>query len=97
MNAAERAFRAIARPVYRTFFERPLWWFLAKLKTYFLAEISERLSAIEAKLQKLDAMETSTAAQWDGIEQLILAILRHDTHVGKLKDTDPVHGPDRLC
>ena len=78
--------KKIARPIYRAFFEKPLWWFLAILKEFFIADLSERSVALEIKLEnklhKLDnieerlrSAEAVNAAQWDAIEQLLLAIL----------------------
>jgi hypothetical protein len=78
--------KKIARPIYRAFFEKPLWWFLAILKKFFTAELSERSVALEIRLEnhlhKLDnieervrSAEAANAAQWDAIEQLLLAIL----------------------
>jgi hypothetical protein len=87
MKFVERVVVSIFRPIYRVFFERPLWWFLAKVKAFFFAEISvqisqgfrrvedleRRLCAIEERLQ---ATERSNAAQWDALEQLLLAVFR---------------------
>lgn len=86
MGLLQRAGIMIVRPVYRAFFERPLWWFLAKVKAFFFAETSERLLLIEARLAALEKPESvealfrrtqaSNAEQWDAIEQLLLAMFR---------------------
>jgi hypothetical protein len=86
MGLGKRAAVYVARPIYRKLFERPLWWFLAKVKVFFLAEISQRILMIENKLDKLEKLgsieeclrsaEVSNVAQWDAIEQLLLAIIR---------------------
>src|SRR5665213_3876787 len=75
-----RLVKRVLRPVYRLFFERPLWWFLARVKGFFLAEIgvqieqtAQRVTAIEEQLR---AAEASNAAQWDALEQLLLAMFR---------------------
>jgi hypothetical protein len=93
-----RLAKKIARPIYRAFFERPLWWFLAILKEFFLAELSKRSVALEIKsegqLQKLDnieerlrSAEASNSAQWDAIEQLLLAILSQ--REVRISESDP--------
>jgi hypothetical protein len=85
MGLAKRAAIYVARPIYRTFVEQPLWWFLAKVRTFFMAETSERLLALEQRLAELENQhihelfrhaEASNAAQWDAIEQLLLAMFR---------------------
>ena len=43
------------RPVYRAFFERPLWWFLARVKACFFAEVGVQLG------KQCRAMERSQA------------------------------------
>jgi len=75
-----RLVKRALRPCYRVLVERPLWWFLSRVKAYFLAEVGvqieqtgQRLAAIE---ERLWAMETSNAAQWDALEQLLLAMFR---------------------
>ncbi len=87
MKFVERAIISILRPIYRALIERPLWWFLAKVKAFFFAEISvqvaegfskledleRRLRAIEERLQ---GVERNNAAQWDALEQLLLAMFR---------------------
>lgn len=57
-----RLLKRIFRPVYKKFIERPLWWFLAKVKAFFMAEVSvqieqtsQRLVAIEERLRTAEA------------------------------------------
>lgn len=90
MRFGERIVVYIFRPIYRTFFERLLWWFLAKVKVFFLAEISaqvseslaktadieRRLAAIEEMAAGLRGADAKNAAQWDALEQLLLALFR---------------------
>jgi biopolymer transport protein ExbB/TolQ len=83
MGFGRKAARYVARPIYRKFVEGPLWWFLAKLKVFFIAEIAERLTLLEQKLTRLETIEDrlrsteiSNAAQWDALEQLLLAMFR---------------------
>jgi|SRR5450755_3991029 hypothetical protein len=86
MGLAKRAAIFFVRPTYKRVFERPLWWFLAIVKTFFFAETSERLVTIENRLtalEKLQGIEEQlrrlneiNAAQWDAIEQLLLAMFR---------------------
>jgi hypothetical protein len=86
MRLLQRAGIVIVRPVYRAFVEKPLWWFLAKVKSFFFAETTERLLLIEKQLEALEKAESvealfrrtqaSNAAQWDAIEQLLLAMFR---------------------
>ncbi|MFZ0591183.1 MAG: hypothetical protein WAM39_11910 [Bryobacteraceae bacterium] len=87
MKFLERAIVSILRPIYRALIERPLWWFLAKVKAFFFAEITvqvaegfsklddleRRLRAIEERIQ---GVERNNAAQWDALEQLLLALFR---------------------
>jgi hypothetical protein len=71
---------AILRPIYKAFFERPLWWFLGKVKAFFLAEIGPQIESTESRLaaieERLRSMEANNAAQWDALEQLLLALFR---------------------
>jgi len=91
MRFGEKIVVFILRPIYRTFFERLLWWFLARIKVFFLAEIGVQLSQILRKLENIEsgqqqryaaieerlrAAESNNAAQWDGLEQLLLAMFR---------------------
>ena len=88
--------KALVRPVYRKFFEKPLWWFLAILKKFFLDDISARIAAIETKV---DRMEATTAAEWEALEQLLLAVLRQrETRVTDWQSEihyDPISAPDQ--
>jgi len=91
MRFSERVVVSILHPIYRKFFKRYLWWFLAKVKTFFFAEVGIQLGNIERRFQVEDAvdeqrwasleqrfrsLEASNAAQWDAIERLLLALLR---------------------
>jgi hypothetical protein len=100
MELGERVAIFLARPIYRIFLKRPIWWFLSSVKTYFFAEMSvqlgnlERQSQIEdSKLeqrwtaleQRLHGLEAANAAQWDAIEQLLLALFQQP----ELRTLDP--------
>jgi AcrR family transcriptional regulator len=91
MRSSKRVAVFFLRPIYRRFFERPLWWFLAKVKAFFLAEVGIQLGNIERRFrtedavdeqrwasleQRLRSLEASNAAQWDAMEQLLLALFR---------------------
>lgn len=94
MRFGEKLVVYIFRPIYRTFFERLLWWFLARIKVFFLAETGVQLSRILRKLENIESVqqqqqqrwaeieqrlrraEEVNAAQWDGLEQLLLAMFR---------------------
>ena len=86
MGLGKRLAIYTVRPIYRKFFERPLWWFLSKVKAFFFAETSERLLILEHKLDRLEKLgnidervrsaEVSNSAQWDVLEQLLLAMFR---------------------
>jgi hypothetical protein len=85
----------VLRPIYKGFFERPLWWFLAKVKAFFLAEIGpqlegtgRRLAAIEERLQSAEA---SNAAQWDALEQLLLALFHQPEIIEQPKGQNRVN------
>lgn len=71
---------AMLRPIYKGFFERPLWWFLARVKAFFLAEIGPQLASTEHRLaaieERLQSAEANNAAQWNALEQLVLALFR---------------------
>jgi hypothetical protein len=66
--------------------ERPLWWFLDKVKAFFFAETQARLTAIEMRLTSLEQqlsggqgfshLEKANAEQWAAIEQLLFALWR---------------------
>lgn len=89
MRFGERVVVFILRPIYRTFFERLFWWFLMKVKVFVLADVQAQLASIEARLQNDDSQqrwaaveerlrraELNNAAQWDSLEQLLLALYR---------------------
>jgi len=91
MRFSKRVAVFLLRPIYRNLFERPLWWFLAKVKAFFFAEVGIQLGNIERRFQVEDAvneqrwasleqrlrsLEASNAAQWDAVEQLLLALFR---------------------
>ncbi len=91
---------AIVRPFYKALFERPLWWFLSKVKAYFFEEVNQRLSDLEERVrpgrinestgsneralverlqgieERLRHIDSGSAAQWDALEQLLLAMFR---------------------
>jgi hypothetical protein len=85
-----RFVQKLFRPIYRAFFERPIWWFLGKVKNFFFAETSIRLENIERRLaedssngngfaaieERLRVAEANNAAQWDAIERLLLALFQ---------------------
>ncbi len=89
MRFGEKIVVFVLRPIYRTFFERLFWWFLLKVKLFMLADIRAQLESIETRLQSDDSqrrwaamedrlrnMEAGNAAQWDAMEQLLLALFR---------------------
>ena len=101
MRLGERLVVFILRPIYRTFFDRLVWWFLLKIKIFMLADIREQLERIEARLQpdesqqrwagieeRLRRMEAGNAAQWDALEQLHLALLRQPELPSAESDTE---------
>lgn len=89
MRFIEKVAVSVLRPVYRAFFEKPLWWFLAKLKAFFIADLSAQvqaireeqarhLAAVDERLQRLDErlrrLEAGDPAQWNSLEQLLLSL-----------------------
>ena len=89
MRFGERILFFFFRPLYRGFVERPLWWFLAKVKAFFFAETTVALENIERRLredqqqqrwaaieERLRSLEMNNAAQWDAMEQLLLSLFR---------------------
>ena len=98
MGLAKRATIYVGRPIYRTFFEQPLWWFLSKVKAFFFTETTERLLIMEHKLDRLEKLgeieerlrsaEASNAAQWDALEQLLLAMFRQSEFRGANLEND---------
>ena len=80
MRFLKRAVRSILRPIYRLLIERPLWWFLGRVKAFFLAEIGVQITATEHRVaameERLRAMDANNMAQWSALEQLLLALFR---------------------
>lgn len=91
MGFAERIAVGIFRPFYKRYFERPLWWFLSKVKDYFFAdsieatarrsaEMEARLRHVEAQLDsvqsQLSQIGANDMAKWSAIEELVLGMLR---------------------
>ena len=88
LRLGERIMLFFFRPIYRTFVERPLWWFLAKVKIFFIAEMAAQVDSIDRRLredqperwsaieQRLRNLEAGNAAQWQAIEELLLALFR---------------------
>lgn len=54
MQTVKRALISIVRPIYRLLFERPIWWFLGKVKVFFFAEISCQMSQGLRSLEKIE-------------------------------------------
>jgi hypothetical protein len=97
MRFGERLVVAIVRPIYRTFFERLFWWFLAKVRVFLLADLNAQVSNIERRFDKAELnaqqrwaateqhlrnAQQSNAAQWDALEQLLLALYRQPALLG---------------
>jgi len=83
--------KKLLRPFYKKFLEMPLWWFLKRVKAYFLAEIgpqlestAHRLAVIEARLNALDG---NNVAQWSALEQLLLALYRQPEEYAERQQT----------
>ena len=110
MNFTEKAVSFLIRPIYRIFFEKPIWWFLAKVKAYFFAEIGVQLGNFERRFQIEDAVdqqrwtsieqrlrdfEAANAAQWDALEQLVLALFRQSE--SRSLDSDARVSGFRIC
>lgn len=89
MRLSERLVVFIFRPIYRTFFDRLVWWFLLKVKIFMLADVRAQLDGMEARLrsddshrrltameERLRSVEANNVAQWDALEQLLLALFR---------------------
>ncbi len=82
MRFAEKIAIFILRPFYRTFVERPLWWFLARVRIFFMSDTSARLDNVEQQLgevrkaieEGLRRSEENDRAQWDALEQLLLGL-----------------------
>ncbi|HEX4168707.1 MAG TPA: hypothetical protein VHZ55_24855 [Bryobacteraceae bacterium] len=88
LRFGEKVMLFILRPIYRTFFERPLWWFLTKVKIFFMADVTAQLEIIERRLredhqqrwatidERLRNLEANNTAQWDALEKLLLSLFR---------------------
>lgn len=95
MSFSKRIAIVFVRPVYRALFEKPIWWFLARVKAFFFAEIGiqlgnmeqhlgrdaavqdQRFSILEERLRMVEAnIAAQNAAQWDAMEQVLLAMFR---------------------
>jgi len=80
MRLVRSAVVSILRPIYKLFLEGPLWWFLAKVKAFFLAEIGPQLDSMGRRLteveERLTSTEANNAAQWSALEELLLALYR---------------------
>ena len=72
--------KKLFRPVYKLFIEKPLWWFLDKVKAFFLAEIGVQIAETAHRLavmeQRQAAADAGRGAQWNALEQLLLAMFR---------------------
>jgi hypothetical protein len=51
LRFGERIGVFVVRPFYRAVVARPLWWFISRVKAYFLAEISPQLESIGRQLE----------------------------------------------
>lgn len=102
MSVSKRLAIIFVRPIYRAFFEKPLWWFLSRVKAYFFAEVGVQLGNIERFLgqdresqrwmaveERLRTLEANNAAQWAALEQLLLALFRQ----AELRRTERVEEP----
>lgn len=84
MRLAEKLVVFLLRPIYRTFFERLVWWFLTRIKEFFFSEVNASLADITARLDRIErgeggpqaAFESVSAAHWGVVERLILSLLR---------------------
>jgi hypothetical protein len=88
LRFGERITLFFFRPLYRTFVERLLWWFLTKVKIFFMADLVAQVDSIDRRLredhherwaaidQRLQNLEASNAAHWQAIEELLLALFR---------------------
>lgn len=86
MRFGEKLAIFFIRPIWRTFFERLFWWFLARIKVFMLGEIGVQLANIENACRalenierRLQALEESRSAispsDWNALEDLILSLL----------------------
>lgn len=89
LRFGERITLFFFRPLYRTFVERLVWWFLTKVKIFFVADMAAQVDSIDRRLreedhskrwaaidQRLRSLEQANAAQWSAIEQLLLAMFQ---------------------
>ena len=88
LRFGERIVLFFFRPLYHTFIERLLWWFLTKVKIFFIADLAAQVDSIDRRLRedhherwmsidrRLRDLESSNAAQWRAIEDLLLALFR---------------------
>ena len=65
MRSRKSVWLLIFRYMYRAILERPLWWFLAKVKTFFFAELDVQLQAFEQRSATQDA---DARRRWESIE-----------------------------
>ena len=54
MRLVRKVLGAMLRPFYKVFFERPLWWFLARVKAFFLAEIGPQMQSAGERLRVIE-------------------------------------------
>jgi hypothetical protein len=80
MRFVRKVLGQILRPFYKAFFERPLWWFLARVKAFLLAEIGPQIAGNEHRLaaieERLRSLEANFGGQWSALEELLLAMYR---------------------
>jgi hypothetical protein len=86
MRFGEKVVVYLLRPIYRTFFERLIWWFLARVKVFLLGDMAAQVASIDRRLredyqqrltaieERLRAAEENGVVQWDALEQLLLAL-----------------------
>jgi hypothetical protein len=77
MRFGEKIVVFILRPIYRTFFERLIWWYLTKIRAFFMAEMnalaSRQGAQISECLQKLEKIESGQQQRWAAIEERLRA------------------------
>lgn len=54
MRFGEKLIVFLFRPIYRTFFERLTWWFLTRIKVFFLAEVIASLTDLTARMERIE-------------------------------------------
>jgi hypothetical protein len=106
LRFGEKVVLFIFRPIYRTFFERLVWWFLTKVKIFFMADLNVQLEASERRIreenqqrwglveEQMRRIEANNAAQWDGLEKLLLAMFRQPTGQEENYSYDPSTVPE---